>query len=45
LVNEKTKHIVLKWHFLKDDVEQETIELRYLPTDQMEVDMFTKPRP
>jgi hypothetical protein len=29
LVNEKTKHIGLKWHFLKDHVEQGTIKLRY----------------
>jgi KUP system potassium uptake protein len=43
LANEKTKHIGLKWHFLKDHVEQGTIKLRYLPTDQMVADMFTKP--
>jgi hypothetical protein len=45
LVSEKTKHIGLKWHFLKDDVEHGTIKLRYLPTDQMVADMLTKPLP
>jgi hypothetical protein len=45
LVSEKTKHIGLKWHFLMDHVEQGTIKLRYLPTDQMVADMFTKPLP
>jgi hypothetical protein len=45
LVNEKTKHIDLKWHFLKDHVEQGTIKLLYLPTYQMVADMFTKPLP
>jgi KUP system potassium uptake protein len=45
LVSEKTKHIGLKWHFHKDHVEQGTIKLRYLPTDQMVADMFTKPLP
>jgi hypothetical protein len=45
LVSEKAKHIRLKWHFLKDHVEQGTIKLRYLPTDQMVADMFTKPLP
>ena len=45
LVSEKTKHIGLKWHFLKNHVEQGTIRLRYLPIDQMVVDMFTKPLP
>jgi KUP system potassium uptake protein len=45
LVSEKTKHISLKWHFLKDHLEQGTIKLRYLPTNQMVGDMFTKPLP
>jgi hypothetical protein len=45
LVSEKTKHIGLKWHVLKDHVEQGTIKLRYLPTDQMVADMLTKPLP
>jgi KUP system potassium uptake protein len=45
LVREKTKHIGMKWHFLKGHVEQGTIKLRYLPTDQMVGDMFTKPLP
>jgi hypothetical protein len=43
LVTEKTKHIGLKWHFLIDHVEQGTIKLRYLPTDQMVADILTKP--
>jgi hypothetical protein len=43
LVSEKTEHIGLKWHFLKDRVEHGTIKLRYLPTHQMVADMFTKP--
>jgi hypothetical protein len=45
LVNEKTKHICMKWHFLKDHVQQGTIKLRYLPTYQVVADMFTKPLP
>jgi hypothetical protein len=45
MVSEKTRHIGLKWHFLKDHVEQGTIKLRYLPTYQMVVDMLTKPLP
>jgi hypothetical protein len=45
LVREKTKHIGLKWYFLKDHVEEGTIKLRYLPTDQMVDDMVTKPLP
>jgi KUP system potassium uptake protein len=45
LVSEKTKHIGMKWHFFMDHVEQGTIKLRYLPTDQMVADMFAKPLP
>jgi hypothetical protein len=45
LVSEKTTHIGLKWHFLKNHVEQGTIKLRYLLNGQMVVDMLTKPLP
>jgi hypothetical protein len=45
LVTEETKHIGMKWYFLKDPVEQGTIKLRYLPTNQMVADMFPKPLP
>jgi hypothetical protein len=45
LVSEKTKHIGMKWYFLKDRVEHGTIKLRYLPTYQMMGDMFTKALP
>jgi hypothetical protein len=31
LVSEKTKHIDLKYHFVKDYVQLGTIKLRYLP--------------
>jgi hypothetical protein len=45
LVSKKTIHIGMKWHFLKDHVARGTIELRYLPTDQMVAKMFIKPLP
>jgi hypothetical protein len=45
LVSKKTKHIAMKWHFLKDHVEHGTIKLRYLRTNQMVANMFTKPLP
>jgi hypothetical protein len=43
LVSEKTKHIGMKWHFLKDHVEHGTIKLRYLRTDLMVDDMLDEP--
>jgi hypothetical protein len=45
VVSEKTKHIDVKWHFLKYHVEQGTINLRCLLTDQLVADMITKPMP
>jgi hypothetical protein len=45
LTGEKTKHIGMKWHFLKDHVEKGTIILRYLPKDQMVADMLIKSLP
>jgi hypothetical protein len=34
-VSEMTKHIDLKYHFVKDHVQLGTIKLRYLPTCDM----------
>jgi len=45
LVSEKTKHIDLKYHFVKDHVQLGTVKLRYLPTGDMVADMLTKPLP
>jgi hypothetical protein len=42
---EETKHISMKWHFLKDHVEQGPMKLRDLPADQMVADVITKPLP
>jgi hypothetical protein len=43
--SEPTKHINMKYHFLKDHVQLGTIKLRYLPTGDMWADMLTKPLP
>jgi hypothetical protein len=45
LVSEKTKHIDMKYHFVKDHVQLGTVKLRYLPTGDMVADMLTKPLP
>jgi hypothetical protein len=44
-LSEKTKHIDLKYHFVKDHVQLGTIKLRYLPNGDMVADMLTKPLP
>jgi hypothetical protein len=45
LVNEKTKHIGMKWDFLKYHVEHGAITLRYLATYQILANMLTKALP
>jgi hypothetical protein len=42
LVREKTKHIDLKYHFVKDHVQMGIIKLQYVPTGDMVADMLTK---
>ena len=38
----RTKHIDIKFHFLREKVEEGIIELEYMPTDQMVADGLTK---
>ncbi|POM67427.1 RxLR effector candidate protein, partial [Phytophthora palmivora] len=38
----RTKHIDIKFHFLREKVESKTVELEYKPTDEMIADGFTK---
>lgn len=41
----KTKHIDLKFHFIRDHVTQGNIVLEYCPTEDMVADVFTKSLP
>ena len=38
----KTTHIDIRYHFLKDHVEKENIELYFVSTDYQLADLFTK---
>ena len=40
-----TKHISIRYHFIREHVMEGTIELHFVPTDQQLTDMFTKPLP
>ena len=38
-----TKHIDIRYHFLREHVMSGTVELYFVPTDQQIADIFTKP--
>ena len=40
-----TKHISIRYHFIREQVLEGTIELYFVPTDQQLADIFTKPLP
>ena len=39
----KTKHIALRYHFIKDHVEDRNIEIHFVKTTEQLADIFTKP--
>ena len=43
--HKQTKHIDIKFHFVREKIQDKTIELKYCPTHEMVADIFTKPLP
>jgi hypothetical protein len=43
VIHSNTKHIPIKYHFLKDKVTKRVVQLNYIPTIEQIVDIFTKP--
>ena len=41
----RTKHIAIRYHFLKDKVTDGEVKLDYIPTSEQVADIFTKPLP
>ena len=41
--SDKTRHINIRYFFIKDRVDAEEMEIRYMPTESMIADFFTKP--
>ena len=39
----KTKHIEIRYHFIRDLVERKIVCLEYIPTERQNADTFTKP--
>lgn len=42
-LNNRSKHIDIRFHFIKDMVEQKQLQLEYVPTEDNQADMLTKP--
>ena len=40
---QRTRHVNIRYFFIKDKIEQNEIQLEYCPTDNMIADFFTKP--
>jgi len=38
----KTKHIDLRYHFIKDHIQDDNIEVHFVPTESQLADIFTK---
>ncbi|KAI3735789.1 hypothetical protein L6452_15302 [Arctium lappa] len=43
VLHSKTKHIEIRYHFIRDHVMNGDIELHFIPTDYQLADLFTKP--
>ena len=39
----KTKHIEIRFHFIRDLVERKIVCLEYIPIERQNTDIFTKP--
>ena len=45
VMNAKTKHIAIKYHYVKECVEDKQVKMEYIHTKEKIVDIFTKPLP
>jgi hypothetical protein len=45
VMHSKTKHIPIKYHFLREQVAEKNIRVEYVGTKEQVADIFTKPLP
>jgi hypothetical protein len=45
VMHSKTKHIPIKYHFMREHVNDKIVKLEYVPTKEQIEDIFTKPLP
>ena len=43
VLHSKTKHIPIKYHFLREQVTNKVVQLNFIPSKEQAVDIFTKP--
>jgi hypothetical protein len=43
VLHSKTKHIPIKYHFLREQVTNQIVQVHYIPTTEQITDIFTKP--
>ncbi len=45
ITSKRSKHIAIRYHFTRERIESEEIELEYIKTEHQLADIFTKPLP
>ena len=43
MFHDRSKHMEMRYHYLRDMVQRRAISLRYIPTDEQTADVLTKP--
>jgi hypothetical protein len=41
--HDSTKHVEIKYHYIRDIVQRKAVRVEYLPTDEQIADVLTKP--
>jgi hypothetical protein len=41
--HERSKHVEIKYYFIRDKVQEGEVKLEYIPTDEQTADILTKP--
>jgi hypothetical protein len=41
--HDRSKHIEIKYHYIRDMVQRKAVHVQYLPTHEQIADIFTKP--
>ena len=45
IMHSRTKHIPIKYHYLREQISQKDVKLEYIDTKEQIIDIFTKPLP